>query len=106
MQVLKNIKIKIEALEKQAQDMMSDKEILKGMVEKTKVALDEKTQELYDQKKENGDIKVLLDESNSERCNFKIKKQTEDQSLYECSECSFCYPSYKLLKQHITSEHC
>ena len=39
---------KIEALEKEAEYLISDKEVLKGMVEKTKVALDEKNQELYD----------------------------------------------------------
>ena len=48
---------KIEALEKEAEYLISDKEVLKGMVVKTKVALDEKNQELYDQKKENCDIK-------------------------------------------------
>ena len=68
---------KIEALEKEAEYLISDKEVLKCMVEKTKIALDEKTQELYDQKKENCDIKILLDSSNSDLCKFKLKKQTE-----------------------------
>ena len=97
---------KIETLENEAEYSTADKEVLKGMVEKNKVALDEKTQELYDQKKENSDIKVLLDASNSDLFKFKLKNQPENQSLYECSECSFRLPSYKMLKQHIRSEHC
>ena len=54
---------------------------------------------------ENDKLKEVLHDTELELEKYKLEKQTESESLYVCSKCGSNFKSYKILKQHIRSEH-
>ena len=103
---LKAQKDENETLRKEAKELITENKRLKCSVEKTMSMLDAQTIELQAVVNENDNLQAALNESKSELTKCMVEKQAEDQVLYSCSECELNFNSYKLLKQHIRTEHC